>query len=194
MTDKKGVNNNEMEPNIDEEWNLEEEVTKIIETGTALGFDFLVNEMEITEFVTAKEREDKETKLNVFDRKIIRNIGGNLLSQGVGVEAIGSAGGLITLWNENMVTVTDLVEGMSALFRKAAEKGMVKGVVVGGEAIHVTHLQFADDTMLFLQLKEEYLSNARRILRCFETASGLKLNFSKSCVVRVGHEGESEVD
>ncbi|KAK3190291.1 hypothetical protein Dsin_029852 [Dipteronia sinensis] len=51
-----------------------------------------------------------------------------------------------------------------------------------------------NDTMLFIQPKEEYLLNARRTLRCFEMASELKLNFKKSCVVRVGREGDREVE
>ncbi|KAK3212281.1 hypothetical protein Dsin_016987 [Dipteronia sinensis] len=32
----------------------------------------------------------------------------------------------------------------------------------------------------------DYLRNSIRILRCFELASGLKINFHKSCMVRVG--------
>ncbi|KAK3200226.1 hypothetical protein Dsin_023641 [Dipteronia sinensis] len=39
--------------------------------------------------------------------------------------------------------------------------------------------------MLFLQPRLDYLMNARRILRCFELVSGLRLNFNKTCVVRV---------
>ncbi|KAK2653938.1 hypothetical protein Ddye_013794 [Dipteronia dyeriana] len=40
----------------------------------------------------------------------------------------------------------------------------------------------------------EYLINTRRILRCFEVASGLRINFHKSCVVRVGKEMRSGVE
>ncbi|KAK3199563.1 hypothetical protein Dsin_022978 [Dipteronia sinensis] len=43
-----------------------------------------------------------------------------------------------------------------------------------------------DDTILFLKPKKDYILNVRRILRCFELASGLSLNFHKSGVVRVG--------
>ncbi|KAK3197797.1 hypothetical protein Dsin_021212 [Dipteronia sinensis] len=78
------------------------------------------------------------------------------------------------------------VDGLSALFRKAAELDLVKGVVLGSEGVHVSTLQFADDTILFIQLKVKYIKNARHTLRCFELASGLKINFHKSCVVKVG--------
>ncbi|KAK3198650.1 hypothetical protein Dsin_022065 [Dipteronia sinensis] len=36
----------------------------------------------------------------------------------------------------------------------------------------------------------EYLINSRWILRCFELASGLRINFHKSCVVKVGKKSE----
>ena len=51
--------------------------------------------------------------------------------------------------------------------------GMVQGEDFGGSKINISHLQFADDTMLFLKSKMESLINVKRILRCFELASGL---------------------
>ncbi|KAK3213081.1 hypothetical protein Dsin_017787 [Dipteronia sinensis] len=48
--------------------------------------------------------------------------------------------------------------------------------------------------MLFLQPKLEYLINFKRILRCFELASGLRINFHKSCVVKVGKKLAEEED
>ncbi|KAK2640108.1 hypothetical protein Ddye_027903 [Dipteronia dyeriana] len=40
--------------------------------------------------------------------------------------------------------------------------------------------------MLFLEPNLEFLLNAKRILRCFELASGLRINFHKLCRVRIG--------
>ncbi|KAK2636690.1 hypothetical protein Ddye_031482 [Dipteronia dyeriana] len=77
------------------------------------------------------------------------------------------------------------VEGLTVLLRKTASMDMLKGIFFGDETVHVLHLQFADDTILFLQPKTEYLRNARRIFRCFELAYGLSLNFNKSCVVHI---------
>ncbi|KAK3230159.1 hypothetical protein Dsin_002040, partial [Dipteronia sinensis] len=57
---------------------------------------------------------------------------------------------------------------------------------IGQSEILVSHLQFADDTILFIEPKLHYLDNLRRILRCFEMASGLKTNFSKSSITKVG--------
>ncbi|KAK2656041.1 hypothetical protein Ddye_009093 [Dipteronia dyeriana] len=63
---------------------------------------------------------------------------------------------------------------------------MLKGAVFDSEGCHVSHLQFADDTILFLRPKVGYVENARRILRCFDLASGLRINFHKSCLMKVG--------
>ncbi|KAK1564769.1 hypothetical protein Q3G72_011280 [Acer saccharum] len=79
-----------------------------------------------------------------------------------------------------------VTEALSCLFQKAHGLGMMEGAVFGNDSVHVSHLQFADDTIIFLRPKMEYLCNVRRILRCYELASGLKINFHKSCVIRVG--------
>ncbi|KAK2661790.1 hypothetical protein Ddye_000364 [Dipteronia dyeriana] len=48
--------------------------------------------------------------------------------------------------------------------------------------------------ILFLELNLDYLLNAKRILRCFELVSGLKINFLKSCLVRMGKTRPGEDD
>ncbi|KAK3218685.1 hypothetical protein Dsin_012655 [Dipteronia sinensis] len=45
--------------------------------------------------------------------------------------------------------------------------------------------------MLFLKPKMEFVLNSKRILWCFELASGLKINFHKSSIVRVAKDGGS---
>ncbi|KAK3227947.1 hypothetical protein Dsin_007809 [Dipteronia sinensis] len=71
---------------------------------------------------------------------------------------------------------------------------MVRGASFGNEEVHISYLQFADDTVLFLEPKLDYLINTKRILRCFEMASSLKVNFYKSCVIRVGKKVSDEED
>ncbi|KAK3221163.1 hypothetical protein Dsin_015133 [Dipteronia sinensis] len=44
-------------------------------------------------------------------------------------------------------------EGLNALFRKAIGLNMIKGAVIGNEDEQISHLQFADDTIVFLQPK-----------------------------------------
>ncbi|KAK3205584.1 hypothetical protein Dsin_019630 [Dipteronia sinensis] len=51
----------------------------------------------------------QESKLNHFDSRIIKSLGGSILSKGMGVEANGSAGGVITLWNEDVFGVKSCI-------------------------------------------------------------------------------------
>jgi hypothetical protein len=85
-------------------------------------------------------------------------------------------------------------EGLSSLLRKAMDLGMLRGVAFGDNKVHLSHLQFADDTILFLKPNLEYIRNTRMILRCFELASGLQINFHKSCVVKVRKNRSSIMD
>ncbi|KAK2665490.1 hypothetical protein Ddye_004064 [Dipteronia dyeriana] len=43
----------------------------------------------------------QESKLKVFDSRVISSVGGSWLSKGVGIEVVGASGDLITLWNED---------------------------------------------------------------------------------------------
>ncbi|KAK3219657.1 hypothetical protein Dsin_013627 [Dipteronia sinensis] len=71
---------------------------------------------------------------------------------------------------------------------EAAELELIKGEDFGGKDVHITHLQFADDTILFIKPEMEYVMNIKRIFKCFELASGLKVNFHKFGVARVGYK------
>ncbi|KAK2644709.1 hypothetical protein Ddye_019904 [Dipteronia dyeriana] len=68
---------------------------------------------------------------------------------------------------------------------RAKQMNLIRGVVFGDGSIQISHLQFVDDTILFLDPSMDYLLNAKSILRCFELVLGLKINFNKSCLVRV---------
>ncbi|KAK2640722.1 hypothetical protein Ddye_022485 [Dipteronia dyeriana] len=86
-----------------------------------------------------------------------------------------------------------VVEGLNILLQRASNLGMIAGENFEDSNVHVTHLQFADDTIHFLKPKLEYIRNAKRVLRCFELASGLRINFHKSCLVHVGMNREREI-
>ena len=78
-----------------------------------------------------------------------------------------------------------VVEGLAELVQKARILGFYKGVNVGNEGLSISHLQFARDTLFFCEAKEDQIINVKCILRCFEICSGLKINFSKSCLIGV---------
>lgn len=57
-----------------------------------------------------------------------------------------------------------VVEVLSSLFEKARGLLLIKGAVFGDKSLQITHLQFVDDMILFIEPAMEYLANAKRIL------------------------------
>lgn len=82
------------------------------------------------------------------------------------------------------------VEALNILVRRAVEIDIFKGIEVGNQKVMVSHLQFADDTLVFCPAKKKWLLSLRRILDCFYLLSGLEINFSKSALIVLGKEEE----
>ncbi|RVW52237.1 LINE-1 reverse transcriptase-like [Vitis vinifera] len=55
-----------------------------------------------------------------------------------------------------------------------------------GDELTVSHLLFADDTLIFCKARREQLTNLSWILAWFEAASGLRINLAKSVLIPVG--------
>lgn len=77
---------------------------------------------------------------------------------------------------------------LNVLLSSALEMNLIKGVRVGVNGVLVSHLQFPDDSILFCVADVGEVVNIKRILRCFELVSGLKINYQKSVVCGVGVE------
>lgn len=79
-------------------------------------------------------------------------------------------------------------EGLNVLLQRALSSGLIKGVVIGhcDSISTISHLQFADDTIIFCEVVWEEVLTIKRILRCFQLISGLKINFSKSLMSGIG--------
>lgn len=60
---------------------------------------------------------------------------------------------------------------------------LIKGIAVGRHKVELTHLHFVDDTLLFVPDDDRTLVNYRRLLKCFSLMTGLKVNYSESCLV-----------
>ncbi|KAL9664080.1 hypothetical protein QQ045_019477 [Rhodiola kirilowii] len=81
-------------------------------------------------------------------------------------------------------------EGFSRILNRASEAGFFEGVewMKGGERL--SHLQFADDTILFCKAELGEVQRLKRILKIFEGCSGLKINYSKSMCFGLGLKEE----
>jgi hypothetical protein len=77
-----------------------------------------------------------------------------------------------------------VAEGLSGVMQRAEDLSLFKGIMIrNGPSI--THLQYADDTLCIGEASVENLWTLKAILRGFELASGLKVNFWKSCLLGV---------
>ncbi|KAK2637447.1 hypothetical protein Ddye_032239 [Dipteronia dyeriana] len=79
-----------------------------------------------------------------------------------------------------------VAEVLNCLFLKTVEINLLKGTILGKDMGQISHLQFGDNMILFLEPKLDYVRVAKRIFRCFELVSGLKINFHKSCILQIG--------
>lgn len=68
------------------------------------------------------------------------------------------------------------------LLKVANLKGIFTGIKINDEGRSISHLQFADDTVLFIKNDMTSILGAKKVLQCFELLSGLKINFSKSAL------------
>uniref|UniRef100_A0A2N9FD14 Splicing factor YJU2 n=1 Tax=Fagus sylvatica TaxID=28930 RepID=A0A2N9FD14_FAGSY len=81
-----------------------------------------------------------------------------------------------------------LINGSPSGFFESS-RGLRQGFTVGnhvGSEVMVTHLLFADDTLMFCDADPSMLGQLGRVLTWFEAFSGLKINLGKSEMVSVG--------
>jgi hypothetical protein len=85
-----------------------------------------------------------------------------------------------------------VANALAEMLEGAAVAGHIHGVspqlVAGG----VTHLQYADDTLILVQNDPIDLMNLKFLLLCFESMSGLKINFAKSEAFVIGADEEEQ--
>ena len=82
-----------------------------------------------------------------------------------------------------------VMEALSCLFKRAKEGGFLSGWQLsdkGGAGVEITHLLFADDTLVFCEPSIDQVSYLSWLLMWFEAMSGLKVNLDKSEIIAVG--------
>ncbi|XP_057720156.1 uncharacterized protein LOC130934618 [Arachis stenosperma] len=67
-----------------------------------------------------------------------------------------------------------VVDVLHRMIGEAIRNGRILLLLVGRDSIELSHLHFADDTILFCPPVEEIIKNYKRLLRCFELMSGSK--------------------
>ena len=74
------------------------------------------------------------------------------------------------------------MEVLSALIRRAVDGGFISGCRIRGRGrmeMNVSHVLFADDTIILCEAKKEHLTFLSWILAWFEVASDLRINLAK---------------
>jgi hypothetical protein len=85
-----------------------------------------------------------------------------------------------------------VVDALAAMLDAAKKRGgggiqgLVPHLIKGG----LTHLQYADNTVLMIQDSEESILNLKLLLYCFENMSGMKINYYKSEVYVIGRDSQ----
>jgi hypothetical protein len=82
-----------------------------------------------------------------------------------------------------------VMEAFSRMVKASTDHSLFSGFVVGargGKQVLISHLLFADDTLVFCGASRDQVQAIGNLLICFELVSGLKVNLAKSVVVLVG--------
>lgn len=84
-----------------------------------------------------------------------------------------------------------VVEVLNLVICKATSKELWTGINIGDNGdngVCITHLQYADDTIVFCPQNMDYLRNIKKVLILFHLASGLQVNFHKSSLFGINIE------
>lgn len=83
-----------------------------------------------------------------------------------------------------------VADALAEMLTRAKEAGQLVGLVPHLVEGGLTHLQYADDTILFMTNSDSNICTVKFLLFCFEEMSGLKINYQKSEVILVGAESD----
>ncbi|RVW55706.1 LINE-1 retrotransposable element ORF2 protein [Vitis vinifera] len=88
------------------------------------------------------------------------------------------------------------MEALTSLINRAVRGGYLSGCSIRGREgaeIRVSHLLFADDTLVFCEDSQEQLAFLSWLLLWFEATSGLRINLNKSEILPVGRVENAEL-
>ena len=73
-------------------------------------------------------------------------------------------------------------EGLNGLLNKAASQGDIHGVSISRRGPKLTHLFFADDSLLFCRATQAECGKIQEVLQVYESVSGQQLNKTKTTI------------
>ena len=73
-------------------------------------------------------------------------------------------------------------EGLNGLITQAANRGDIKGFALSRNSPRLTHLLFADDSLLFCRATEQECTNILEILDVYRSCSGQQINQNKTTI------------
>lgn len=76
-----------------------------------------------------------------------------------------------------------VVDVLSHMLLKAKEQGRIKGINLSMGGPNITHLFFADDSLLFAKATEEEMYQLIQILNLYSRAFGQRINVNKSGLI-----------
>lgn len=74
-------------------------------------------------------------------------------------------------------------EDLSSLIKSAERSGYIHGIKICRRAPIVSHLLFADDSLLFMRAVDQEVEFVKDLLHRYELASGQAINFDKSAMI-----------
>lgn len=86
-----------------------------------------------------------------------------------------------------------VADAVSYILGRASSAGHISPVISDLIPSGVSHLQYADDTIVLVENSDLCIANLKFLLLCFEALSGLKINLTKSEALVLGcSEEEAE--
>ncbi|KAH0972661.1 hypothetical protein GBA52_024817 [Prunus armeniaca] len=83
-----------------------------------------------------------------------------------------------------------VVDVLSRLLEKAQENNMIEGIKIRNEGVEISHRQFGDDTIFFLDAAEENWEHLLELLNLFCKISGLSINKAKCSLLGINSNCE----
>ena len=87
-----------------------------------------------------------------------------------------------------------MVDMLSILIKGAKNDGQIEGMIPYFLEDRLSILQYADDTIIFMDHDLEQAKNMKLLLSVFEQLSGLKINFHKSEIFCYGEAKQYETE